>query len=234
MNDSPARRRFRGRSWLAVVAIVAVILAGFGTERLLDAADHKDSSALENDAAADIADVYYFRSPAQTGNVVFAMTVPGLISPAESNSTFFDPNVLYEFQIDTTGDAVEDRVIQAFVTGTGSDQVLHVRGPAAPTMTGAQSRVLPGGDVATVRFSGRGDLRVGEGGGFKVFAGLRDDPFFFDLARFNEIVAGNAGSFRDPGVDTFAGTNALAIVVELPIALLGGSQISAWGTTSRK
>ncbi|MDX1661521.1 MAG: DUF4331 family protein [Gemmatimonadota bacterium] len=231
--DDTFARRIRARPWLVIAAIAAIAVGVLGAERMLDAADHRDSTALENDAAADIADVYYFQSPAQSGNVVFAMTVPGLISPAESSSTFFDPNVLYEFQIDTTGDAVEDRVIQVFATGTGSDQVLHVRGPAAPTMTGAQSRVLPGDDVASVRFSGPGDVRVGEGGGLKVFAGVRDDPFFFDLARFNEIAAGNATSFREPGVDTFAGTNALAIVVELPIAMLGGSQISAWGTTSR-
>ena len=40
-------------------------------------------------------------------------------------------------------------------------------------------------------------------------------------------------SFRNPGVDAFAGTGVLALVVELPSAMLGGSQIGIWGTTSR-
>jgi len=63
---------------------------------------------------------------------------------------------------------------------------------------------------------------------------VRDDPFFFDLVQFKKIIAGQATSFRDPGVDSFAGTNVLAIVVELPSALLGGTKLGVWGTTSRQ
>jgi len=66
-----------------------------------------------------------------------------------------------------------------------------------------------------------------------VFAGVRDDPFFFDLVQFKKIIAGEASAFRNPGVDTFAGTNVLAIVVELPSSLLGGTKLSVWGSTSR-
>ena len=66
-----------------------------------------------------------------------------------------------------------------------------------------------------------------------VFAGVRDDPFFFDLVQFKKIIAGQATSFRNPGVDTFAGTNVLAIVVELPSSMLGGTKLGVWGSTSR-
>jgi hypothetical protein len=66
-----------------------------------------------------------------------------------------------------------------------------------------------------------------------VFAGLRDDPFFFDLARFNEIVMGMTTEFRDPGVDTFAGANALAIVVEVPVSMIGPVSFGVWGAASR-
>jgi hypothetical protein len=70
--------------------------------------------------------------------------------------------------------------------------------------------------------------------GISVFAGVRDDPFFFDLAQFQAILAGQASAFRNPGVDTFAGTSVLALVVELPIELLGNSSdLNIWGTTSR-
>src|SRR5439155_137476 len=70
--------------------------------------------------------------------------------------------------------------------------------------------------------------------GMTVFAGMRDDPFFFDLVQFKKIIAGEAAAFRNPGIDSFAGTNVLAIAVELPSARLGGPRLGVWGTTSRQ
>lgn len=220
------------RRWLGTGAAVLVVagLVALGANHRLGAADHRDSATLENDQAVDIADVYSFVSPANPANVVLAMTVPGLIPPSETR--FFDPNAIYQFKIDTNGDAVEDLVIQAYATGTGPDQVVRFRGPAAPPQTGAVNRLLPGDDDASVQFSGAGQARIGTGGGLTVFAGLRDDPFFFDLGRFREILGGQATSFRNPGIDTFAGSNALAIVVEMPRAMLP-NQFGVWGTTVR-
>ncbi len=216
----------------ALIAVVATLgIAAFAAERWLPAADHRDSMTLTNDQAVDIADVYTFRSPTNPSNVVLAMTVPGLVPPAESRT--FDPNALYQFKIDTDGDAVEDRVIQAFATGSGASQTVHFRGPAPPVTTGAVNQLLPGDDTATVPISTGADAITATGGGLTVFAGVRDDPFFFDLARFNEIVMGMATEFRDPGIDTFAGSNALAIVVEVPIAQIGPSTFGVWGTTNR-
>jgi hypothetical protein len=71
--------------------------------------------------------------------------------------------------------------------------------------------------------------------GIKVFAGPRDDPFFFDLVRFKEIVGGMQTSFRSPGVDTFSGTNVLSIVIEVPKSVLGNAAtINLWGETKTK
>jgi hypothetical protein len=215
---------------------ITLLLAGgiaLGVASWLAASDHRDSALLTADRAADIADVYTFRSPANSDNVVLVMTVSGLIPPPEAATTFFDPNVLYQWKIDNTGDAVEDLVIQAFVTGSGPHQVMHFRGPAAPPGTGTEARVLRGPETATVRVSHDAAPIVASRGGLTVFAGVRDDPFFFDLTRFKEIIAGHASSFRNPGVDAFAGTGVLAIVVELPKALLGGPQLGIWGTTNR-
>ncbi|MGH7543061.1 MAG: DUF4331 family protein [Gemmatimonadota bacterium] len=218
-----------GRRTLALVVTLGA--AAFAAERWLPAADHRDSMTLTNDQAVDIADVYTFRSPANPSNVVFAMTVPGLVPPAETRS--FDEDALYQFKFDTNGDAVEDLVIQAFATGSGASQTIHFRGPAAPATTGAATRLLPGSDAATVQISTGASAITATGGGLTVFGGLRDDPFFFDLARFNEIVMGMATEFRDPGIDTFAGSNALALVVELPASQIGATSFSVWGTTSR-
>src|SRR5881628_1451017 len=214
-------------------AVLLVLVAAAGITRWIKASDHKDSALLAADHAADIADVYTFRSPVHPDNVVLVMTVSGFIPPSEASTTFFDPDVLYQWKIDNDGDAVEDLVIQAFVTGTGGHQVMHFRGPAAPAATGTTDRVVLGPETATVGVSNGAAPIVASRGGMTVFAGVRDDPFFFDLVQFKKIIGGQASSFRNPGIDTFAGTNVLAIVVELPSARLGGTKLRIEGTTSR-
>src|SRR5213592_5049122 len=134
-------------------AVLLVLVAAAGLTRWIEASDHKDSALLAADHAADIADLYTFRSPANPDNVVLAMTVSGFIPPSEASTTFFDPNVLYQWKIDNNGDAVEDLVIQAFVTGNGGHQVMHFRGPAAPSDIGATDRVIDGAEMATVAVS---------------------------------------------------------------------------------
>lgn len=226
--------RHLSRSRLLALGALVVGGAAIGVTRWLTGADHRDSLVLTDDRAADIADVYSFLSPANPNNLVLAMTVSGFIPPPEVGSTFFDPGVLYQWHIDTNGDAREDLVIQAFVTGDGPNQVMHFRGPSAPAVPSPSARALKGLETATVRVSNGPKAIVGSRGGLTVFAGVRDDPFFFDLVRFREIIAGTQTAFRNPGVDTFAGTNVLAIVVELPIAMLGGNpNLGIWGTTSR-
>lgn len=216
-----------------VLTLLLVAAAGLGVTRLIKASDHKDSMLLAGDPAADIADMYTFRSPTNPANVVLAMTVSGFIPPSEASTTFFDPNVLYQWKIDNDGDAVEDLVIQAFVTGTGGHQVMHFRGPAKPSELGSTTRVIDGAETATVAVSNTPTPIVATRDGMTVFAGVRDDPFFFDLVQFKHIIAGQATAFRNPGVDTFAGTNVLAIVVELPSSRLGGTKLGVWGSTSR-
>src|SRR5229473_727113 len=221
--------RGRAIAWSLLLATAAAL----GLTRWIKASDHKDSALLAADPAADIADVYTFRSPVNPDNIVLAMTVSGFIPPSEASTTFFDPNVLYQWKIDNDGYAVEDLVIQAFVTGTGGHQVMHFRGPAKASEIGSTTRVIEGPETATVAVSNTPTPIVATRNGMTVFAGVRDDPFFFDLVQFKKIIAGEASAFRNPGVDTFAGTNVLAIVVELPSSLLGGTKLSVWGSTSR-
>lgn len=217
-----------------IAGIVATAAAVAGSVGLAIAADHRDSAALTSSPGQDVADVYVFHSPANPSNLVLVLTVSGLIPPSETSTTFFDPNVLYQFKIDNDGDAVENLVIQAFVTGSGSNQVMHFRGPAAPTSTGVINRVIEGPETATVRVSNGPTPVIKTRQGMTVFAGVRDDPFFFDLGQFNQIISGQAMSFNNPGTDAFAGANALAIVVELPTTMLGTNpNLGVWVTTSQ-
>ena len=218
--------RFAG---LASLTIAAAALAGFG---LVTAADHTDGPLAAGDQAADIADVYSFVSG---DNLVLALTISNVQAAPEIQlgQSIFDPEVLYQFKIDGDGDAVEDLVIQAFVTGNPSNQVMHVRGPVAPAVTGDEARIVQG-PVASVRVSTDATPITNERQGMRVFAGVRDDPFFFDLAQLLQILGGQASGFEDPGTDTFAGLNVYALVVELPLALLGDpSSLTVWGTTHR-
>jgi len=260
-------KRLSARGRLLGLGGLAVALAAVGVTGWLTASDHRDSALLTNDAAADIADVYTFRSPSNPDNLVLVLTVSGFIPPAEASTTFFDPSVLYQWKIDKNGDAVEDLVIQAFATGSGRHQKMHFRGPVAPSKRDDDDRIKhrdedeeeEGEDVdrikhreeeeadededrARVRRLRIPTVRVTTGPrpiiaarrGIKVFAGVRDDPFFFDLAQFRKIVGGLATSFNDPGTDAFAGTNVLALVIELPSSMLGGTKLGVWGTTSRR
>lgn len=81
---------------------------------------------------------------------------------------------------------------------------------------------------ATASADKKWDVTVaGAGGNIQVFAGLRQDPFFFDVEQFFKVRAG-ANTFRNGGangnaVDAFAGYNALAIVVSVPEAFIRGT-----------
>ena len=56
-----------------------------------------------------------------------------------------------------------------------------------------------------------------------------------DFARYGDIIAGNETAFANPGSDTFAGTNVLSVVVEVPKNLVGSSgTINTWVESKRK
>jgi hypothetical protein len=215
-------------------SLAAIVLAG----GIIFAADHIDAPAVTGagsiSTGSDITDVYAFQSPADNSKMVFVLNVQGLMSPAVSASATFPSNVLYEINIDNTGDNVEDLVIQALV----QNGKIRVYGPVAPAATGTMSTVRTNGTrtEASVTAYNAGSPSIGTGSsGIKVFAGPRDDPFFFDLVRFKDIIAGTQPGFRSPGVDTFAGTNVMSIVVEVPKSMLGGaSTINIWGETKTK
>lgn len=227
-----------------IVTFVAILLLALicATPQVL-ASDHQDTTFLATKlTAADLTDLFVFESPTDPKNVVLALDFDPLIVPGVNRP--FDPNVLYQFKIDNTGDSVEDIVLQFKINGTGSQQTVTVRGPSRPIQVGTESKL--------VTATGTGQLNqvfsVYSGAyPIKVFAGLRKDPFFFDLEQFfkiipdrNYILQPNPAppfqvlSFRPAGQaqDTLASFNVHSIVVELPRQLLGSGKIGVWMTTS--
>lgn len=214
--------------------------------------DHADTPTIAKTPGADLTDVLIFPSPNDANNVVLVMNVHPLIPGGQSGGAFFDPSVLYQFKIDNTGDNVEDLVIQAKFTGTGASQAAVIYGPAKPRRVGTKSELLP-------TASATGTINnVFSGNGATVYAGAREDSFFFDLNQFFNILPDRATpltgknianpnapqttSFNGfPGTGTaasdfLAGYDLLSIVVELPKAQLigaGTGKIGLWCTTSR-
>jgi hypothetical protein len=231
---------------LAAAVLVAGALAGGA--RYATSSDHQDTPLVELNPRMDLTDVYAFPGSAP-GRIVLVMNTSGFLTPGQSATAAFDPNILYQFKIDNDGDAIEDRVVQITFEGKGADQRVVVHGPFTPAVTGAMMNVVDN-DADIIR----GDLNdsFGSASSIQAFAGPRDDSFFLDLeAAFCILpdrrpvsgpLSGNCTlpsvGFRPVGqaVNYVDGFNVLSIVVELPSALLENGapgKIGIWGTLSR-
>jgi hypothetical protein len=214
------------------LVLASIVAAAFITGGILYAADHIDTPAVTNQTT-DITDLYVFRA-ADLANLVFVANSQGLTSPANTANLKFDENTVLEFNIDKNGDNIEDLVIQCKYDAASNK--MQVYGPIAPSATGTKSK-LEGTVTAEVAVTAYGSAAVTGTGttGIKVFAGPRDDPFFFDLNRYKAILAGTAPGFSNPGTDTFAGTNVLSVVVEVPKTMIGATgNINVWLETKKK
>ncbi|MCG9792448.1 DUF4331 family protein [Flavobacterium algicola] len=196
----------------------------------LVAADHIDAPSVTGNAA-DITDFYAFQGQ-DTNNMVFAVNTQGLLTPNSTAAAAFDENVMIEVNIDNTGDNKEDLVIQALRRGSK----MYFFGPYAPSATGKTSTIDITKASGSVDISKYGATAVtSTENGMKFFAGPRDDPFFFDLGQYQDVIAAKATAFKTTGFDTFAGTNVLSVVIEVPKAKLGtAATLNTWVESKKK
>jgi hypothetical protein len=216
----------------AAIAVAGLILTLGIAPLLTSGADHLDApslgrisvDAMDNISVSkvrgplDINDVYVFDGSAST--TVLAMTVNPAINLL--GPTTFATGEAYAINVDTTGDAVADT---RYTVSFGD-----------PDARGIQHYTvkLDGRAVA----SGFTDDAKGTSqsrSGVLAFAGMRSDPFFFDLIGFLGSIRGQGtDSLGNSPSDFFIGLNTLAIVLEVPNAMLGGigTDIGVWGTTS--
>ena len=216
---------------LVAAALAAAVSGGPGTS---SAADHVDAPGLMppgGNLQLDITDVYAFR--ARSGSSVLVMNVNGLTAPGK-RPVFASgvPNVsrtkaaTYWFRVDNDGDAVAEVNLGVSFSKPNADGV--------QTMTVTRN----GKRLVTGRTSPGTSVTVNRTGAVRAYAGLRDDPFFFDLDGFVNILSKESGkSFLGctrPRTDFFAGKNVSSIVVELPAAMLRGdsSRIGVWAATT--
>ena len=216
----------QSRSWIRPALVAGLVVALAAPIAGAGAADHLDSPAL-GDTQTDINDLYVFEG-ADPDSTVLAMTVApaaGIIADDEFSDRM---EGTYQFRIDTDGDFVEDITYAVeFKVGKGRPLVI-VREAFGADATEARPR----GDAIAV---GDRNATLSVEGGGQFFAGLRSDPFFFDLAAFQGTF-GEAPTGRTFGdgmaTDFFDGLNVLGIVLEVPDARLGGGPINVWATTA--
>lgn len=207
-------------------------------------ADHAESPGADADPAADLADVFIFPSPEASNRSVASITFGGRAAPRSriDGSFYCDPNVLYTLHID-----------RADASGN-FDNIADVEVMAkfarnAEGICGLQLENVPGGGGT---FSGRVEQVFSSPSGLKAFAGLRNDPFFFDAEGYAALVASFAtpgqtgdlvGAFRlgsgQTRRDSFAFRNVSAIVFEMSNDVLAPAvngvrpKVRVWATTGR-
>ena len=208
------------------------------------AADHLDSPSVTDDATTDITDVFaWMNDDADKLNLVLA------VNTSATTETEFSDSAQYVFHIDSQESygAEEKTTVQVICT-FDSDQVISC---------------WAGSDYVTGDASAAAGLDS-TGGTFKVFAGLRNDPFFFNFGGLTDTIAfvkenADALTFNDAScptldaatstaivsrlqgtedgtedaADSFAGTNVMAIVVQIDLASVnaGGAILSVYGST---
>ena len=236
------------KSRLATI-VGATALAAFALNMqapVVDAADHADGDAAGGDPPADIADFYAWHTDNDT--VVFIMTFNGLMEGG--SDPVYDGGVLYTFNVNDA--ATVDETLNNWDDNQDpqdATQQIHVRfGQNGLEEWGVQ--VIGASDDPIV---GAVDTNI-EDQGVRVFAGQREDPFFFDFEGFNNTAANlvddaEALDIAFDGViafleldkeitgpaDFFAGLNVMAIVVEVPDEAFGGDDgfFQTWATTGR-
>lgn len=202
--------------------IIAAI-GGLGLAALavfMIAADHVDSVEVTG-TTTDIADLYAFEGDNPNNTVLIATLQGPLTAGTVTDNATFDEDVLVEFNIDNTGDFVEDLVIQAIKRGDS----MYFFGPVAPSQTGLSSEVETIIEPNRVKISTATDLQTSANNGMSFFAGPRRDAFYFDFNRFNDVITGAVApeGFLPPGTaeDFFLDLNVLAIAIEVPNSMLG-------------
>ena len=222
--------RIRKRLALAVTGIVGIVVLVTGSAPLPSlGADHLDAPGLMSPSGrsqADINDLYAFAG-SNAANTVLALTTNPGVGPISPSS--YGSDVLYEIKIYQNGDAVEDLAYKVMFSGVRGDGTQHV---IVKRAVGSMARGHNAGGMP-VAIGGTGKtLSVAGGGSF--FAGVRSDPFFFDLDAFLGTIGfvANGRSFNDGNEnDFFEELNTLGMVLEVPDSALG-TNIGVFATTS--
>src|SRR5499426_1591505 len=209
---------------IVILTPALTLILAMAPMRKIGADDHDDGPGVGEDGSADLHDVYLFLDPNDNSRVVMMLTVCGFIVPGEAvNFGIFDHNLRYRFEIESNGNATPD----GFIDVTFSEKVTSGATPQTATI---KSTFFPGFTAQTTVPTLNATppepvVTTDQNTGITFFAGLVDDPFFFDNPAFNRFVSSVLGGQPNPGFfnrarDSFAGYNTLSIGLSVPISLL--------------
>lgn len=196
---------------------------------------HFDSPAAREDSRINLSDNYLFAgsTPDTLTAIVALSPLAGIPSPYHGRPQWrtFRPDTAYDLRFDTDGDLVADVVLRVVVTGEdlGSQQLTLALVEGDPTDAGRPGRQLAAGPV--------GETLALDGGG-RIWTGEAGDAFWLDAVTASGAIAAlkEGGPFRpddfSAGNPTTGATNTLAIVVELPLDLVGRTRMNFWSTVS--
>lgn len=234
---------------LAFTLGVAMLGSVFFTPGHVVASDHDDPGSTEETKNQNLTELYVFTERSQNPSVnsddlIFIMCLND--RSVAGTQYHFNTDTRYEFHVsrvksnDDVPTGVADGVLRFEFDAPGADNKQNITVTSimdGKTMTG-RGMTTPIKDAPNNNSVKLGDSEL------TVFAGTREDPFFFDVDQFFKVraaaAAGNAGSvlFKDTGVDFTAGFNVLSIAVRVPRKFLAGSSdvtsFDVWETISVK
>ena len=205
--------------------LITILLAAMAMPAAVFAADHIDSPSAVADPAADITDLFAWTTADATKvNLVLNVT------PFAGDGAAFSDATQYVFHVNSSA-------------GYGMDQTETL---ILCQFDDAGEAECWAGDDEYLKGDASAEAGItSEGGALKVFAGLRNDPFFMELTGFQEtvatVIAAAGGLTFDPAgcpaldqptanalvgqlqagadgaaaSDTLAGANVLSIVVQV-------------------
>jgi hypothetical protein len=234
------------RRFFAWALALSLAASGAFLSAPADASSHSEAPGTNKDRLADDTDLYAWVASDAPQAVTFVGNWVPLIEPNSGpNFASFDDNASYYINIDNVGDSRKHIRFEftfhttrqnenTFLYNTGvvtslTDPDLNVRqtwtltridvdtnqetvigsGPVAPYFVGPSSM----SDYASLAQSAIQTLP----GGYKVFVGPRDDPFYVDLAAvFDLLSIRRLPGDRGKGVDGVGGYNVMSIVMQVP------------------
>lgn len=221
------------KKWLGLSILgLGVTCSAVFIPQFLNASDHDDGETDLKSRNTNLTDLFVFREvdqnpSASADQLVFVMnTNPRSVARQQY---YFNTTARYNFHI--------TQVADRNAVPTGQEDLTLRFDFAPPERTGVQQgftmtilqRNIPiftSARLLTTPLNTRPILN-NAGSGITVFAGLREDPFFFDVEQYFRVRAGALGigpavGFRNPGLDFAAGYNVNSIVARVPISLLRG------------
>jgi len=239
------------RTILAIeVALIALLTPG-----IIVASDHDDGEVDIKGRAVNLTDLYVFRekdqnSGAAEGDLVFILNSnPRSVARYQY---YFSTTALYQVHISQVGDVNSTPTGRADIILRFAFSPPNNKGMQAVAVTAVRGgsetvakTTVNGGLIATTPLNSNAVLNTVPVGGsnLTVFAGLREDPFFFDVEQFFRVRAAALGTgprtaFKEPSqaIDFTKGYNVNTIAVRVPKAFLqagtGANTFDVWSTVA--